>query len=174
MIDSVSLHQLDSHLDERGSLTEIFRQEWSALIAPVQWNLLRSQAGALRGVHCHVRHADALIVAEGELVLGLIDLRPGSPTEGQSELHRIGAVDVAVIIPPGVAHGFAFEQPTTMVYGVSEYWNLADELGCRWDDPGLNIDWPLSSPLLSERDSAAGSLDVLRETVAAHLGTDRR
>ena len=172
-IDSVSFHPLGSHVDERGSLTEIFRNEWSLAIEPVQWNVVRSHAGTLRGVHCHVQHADALVVIDGELILGLIDLRPDSPTEGRSQLHRVDALSTVVFIPPGVAHGFAFERPTTMVYAVSEYWNLDDELGCRWDDPGLGIEWPLSSPTLSPRDLAAGTLDELRTSVSAQLRVAR-
>lgn len=172
-IHGVVLHPLESHDDARGSLTEIHRREWGLDFEPVQWNLLRSSAGTVRGVHCHVHHWDLLVVADGELVLGLIDLRPGSPTEGRSELHRVPAASVAVVLPPGVAHGFLFERPTTMVYGVSHYWSTEDELGCRWDDPALGIEWPIRDAELSPRDRDAGSLADLQAVVAAALVPDR-
>ena len=130
-IESVSFRDLASHGDERGSLTEIFHESWQLGIDLVQWNVVRSHAGTLHGVHCHISHSDALAVLDGELVLGLIDLRPGSPTEGRAELHRVPAMSAVVTIPPGVAHGSAVRGPTAMVYGVSEYWNTEDELGCR-------------------------------------------
>ena len=53
----VALRPLRMHRDERGVLTEIFRESWAGLAA-VQWNAVRSAAGVLRGVHVHVRHAD--------------------------------------------------------------------------------------------------------------------
>ena len=172
-IESVSIRELEPHHDERGSLTEIFRDEWSLGADPVQWNVVRSRPGTVRGVHCHPHHSDIITVAEGELVLGLIDLRPGSLTEGRAELHRVPAMSVVVMIPPGVAHGFLFERPTTLVYGVSEYWDMDDELSCRWDDPELGIVWPVTAPVLSRRDRDAGSLDALRALVAARLGSGR-
>lgn len=168
-IQSVVIRPLRSHPDDRGELTEVYRDEWDLGERPVQWNVVTSQPGVLRGVHCHWRHTDALTVVSGELILGLIDLRPGSPTESQAELLRIPALSAVVAIPVGVAHGFYFEQPTCMAYGVSTYWSTDDELGCRWDDPDLGIDWPCTAPSLSERDRSAGSLANLRTTIASVL-----
>ena len=167
-IASVVSRPLRTNPDERGALTEIFRTEW-ALGDPVQWNVVRSEPGVLRGVHCHWRHTDVLNVISGELVLGLTDLRPGSPTEGLAELHRIPALSAVVSVPRGVAHGFYFEQPTCIAYGVDAYWSHDDELGCRWDDPGLGITWPCTAPSLSERDRTAGDLATLRAAIAAAL-----
>ena len=168
-IAHVHCRALHTNTDDRGSLIELFRQEWSLTNAPVQWNAVRSEPGVLRGLHCHWRHTDLLTVITGELVLGLVDLRPGSPTEGLAELLRIPALSTAVAVPPGVGHGFYFEQPTCMAYGVSDYWSHDDELGCRWDDAELGIPWPCSSPALSERDRSAGSLATLRAAIAAAL-----
>ncbi len=165
-IQSVVIRPLGSHPDERGELTEVFRNEWNLGDNPVQWNIVMSRPGVLRGVHCHWRHTDVLNVISGELILGIIDLRPGSPTESRSELHRIPALSAVVAIPVGVAHGFYFEQPTCMAYGVSTYWSVDDELGCRWNDPDLGIDWPCTAPTLSERDQSAGSLASLRTAIA--------
>ena len=65
------------------------------------------------------------------------------------------------MIPPGVAHGFYFLEPSLHVYAVSEYWNPADELGCHWADPDLELQWPDPSPLVSERDARSQSLRAL-------------
>jgi dTDP-4-dehydrorhamnose 3,5-epimerase len=160
----VSLHRLTSHADARGSLTEIFREAWGTGVSPVQWNAVSSEAGVLRGVHIHIKHADYLILLKGRAAIGLRDLRPGSPTAGATALVELRGTELsALTIPPGVAHGFYFDEPSTHIYAVSEYWDLADELGCHWADPALEIPWPPISPLLSERDAA---LPPLRDLIA--------
>ena len=155
----VVLTPLTPHRDDRGTFVEAFRASWSTDIVPVQWNVVTSGAGVLRGVHVHRRHADYLTVLAGAMVLGLHDLRRGSPTEGRSAMLTIEAEEPrAVTIPPGVAHGFCFPVPSVHLYAVSHYWNKADELGCRYDDPDLGLDWPITEPMLSPRDAAAGTL----------------
>jgi dTDP-4-dehydrorhamnose 3,5-epimerase len=57
--DGVVCRNLVVHRDDRGWISEIFRQEWPTGVAPVQWNAVRSMAGVLRGVHVHVRHTAA-------------------------------------------------------------------------------------------------------------------
>lgn len=142
--------------------TLLFCREWAPDTAPIQWNLVHSRANTLRGVHVHVSHWDYLCVLEGEMLLGLHDMRPDSPTYRQSALRSLcGDQPSAIAIPPGVAHGFYFAAAATYVYGVSEYWNPADELGCLWNDAGLRLDWPTAAPLLSPRDSAAPSFAQL-------------
>lgn len=164
----VRVVDLTAHPDERGQFVEVFRDEWPLEVRPVQWNAVRSRAGVLRGVHVHVTHHDYLTVLAGTLVLGLHDLRPDSPTTGRSALLTIDAdAPRAVAIPPGVCHGFWFPVPSVHLYGVDSYWNVADELGCRYDDPALGLDWGLDgAPLLSERDQGAPDLATMR---AAYL-----
>ncbi|MGQ0615019.1 MAG: dTDP-4-dehydrorhamnose 3,5-epimerase family protein [Planctomycetaceae bacterium] len=165
----VRVRALTMHRDERGAFTEIFREEWPTGIAPVQWNVVRSEAGVLRGVHAHIRHADYLIVASGRMMLGLRDLRRGSATEGCAALLDLRADALrAVTIPAGVAHGFLFLEPSLHVYAVSETWNPEDELGCHWADPALAIPWPLRDPLLSPRDRDAPPLSALLDRLAPH------
>jgi dTDP-4-dehydrorhamnose 3,5-epimerase len=171
-IGGVVFHDLDTQEDGRGALTELYRAEWDLGVDVVQWNVVSSRPGVLRGVHCHFRHDDLLSVAQGELVLGLADARPDSPTFRSTELHRVPALSALVRVPVGVAHGFYFEEPTTMVYAVSDYWDTADELGCRWNAPDLGIDWPGTAvdPELSARDQRAGSFIQMVEEVAAGRG----
>ena len=140
--------------DDRGALTEVFREVPGLDISPVQWNYVRSNKGVLRGVHAHVRHTDYLIVLEGSAIVGMKDLRPDSPTHNITMMLRLDGGDLrAIVIPPGVAHGFNFERPSLHLYAVDCYWDPADELGCAWDDPGLNILWPCANPQISARDS---------------------
>ena len=150
------------HHDPRGAVTEVFRESWETGIAPVQWNVVRSEAGVLRGVHVHVRHDDYLILLDGRALVGLRDLRPHSPTSGRTCLFEMRGDELAALtIPPGVAHGFYFPEAAVHLYAVSEYWDPADELGCHWADPALEIPWPAEPAILSTRDAAAPPLSVL-------------
>lgn len=161
--EGVALLPLEPHVDERGVFTELFRTSWDVGVAPVQWNAVRSEANVLRGVHAHLRHADYLTLVVGRATIGLHDLRPGSLTEGLGAAVELDAREPgALVIPVGVAHGFYFHEPSVHVYAVSHEFDPADELGCRWDDPGLGIEWPCREPLLSPRDRELGSLSELR------------
>ena len=167
LIDGVTVTSLAPKSDGRGVFTEVFRAEWPTQIAPIQWNVVTNAANVLRGFHVHASHVDYLTVLDGELLLGLRDIRPESPTHGRAEMLSLNVeAAVAITTPPGVAHGFYFPRPSRVLCSVSHYWNIADELGCRWDDPEIGIRWPTSSPVLSERDQSAGSF---REMVAQFL-----
>jgi dTDP-4-dehydrorhamnose 3,5-epimerase len=159
----VSLLELTPHADDRGVFTELFRVSWEPGVAPTQWNAVRSEPNVLRGVHVHLRHTDYLTVVAGKATIGLHDLRSGSPTEGLGTTVELDATaPAALVIPVGVAHGFYFHEPSIHVYAVSHEFDPADELGCRWDDPALDIAWPCTDPLLSERDQGLGPLTELR------------
>jgi dTDP-4-dehydrorhamnose 3,5-epimerase len=153
-INGVRILDLTTHDDDRGALTEVFRDVPEIDLNPVQWNYVRSHAGVLRGVHAHLRHTDYLIVLEGSAIVGMKDLRPGSPTRNAAMLLRLSGDELqALVIPPGVAHGFYYERPTLHLYAVDCFWDPADELGCAWNDPGLNLPWPCANPYISMRDS---------------------
>ena len=159
-IDGVVVTSLDPKADDRGVFTEVHRASWDTRIAPVQWNVVSSRADVLRGFHVHISHADYLLVVDGELLLGLRDIRPESPTHNRTDMLRLNTdAAAAVTMPPGVAHGFYFSRPSKHLYCVSHYWDRTDELGCRWDDPAIGLNWPTTSPALSERDRSAGSFE---------------
>jgi dTDP-4-dehydrorhamnose 3,5-epimerase len=162
----VSLTKLETHHDHRGSLTEIFRVGWiDPDASPAQWNFTVSEAGVLRGVHLHLSHTDYLVVAEGRADIGLRDVRRGSPTDGLATIVAMNAEEPsALTIPPGVIHGLHFRERSIVLYGLSEEWDLADDLACRWDDPDVGIPCGVTSPTISERDAGAPSL---RDLLAA-------
>lgn len=160
--------ELKTHADQRGDLTELFRAEWQSGPAPVQWNFVRSKANVLRGVHVHPRHDDYLIVLQNRMILGLKDLRRDSPTHDLESLVELTGERLSVIhIPHGVAHGFYFPSDARYIYAVSSYWDLSDELRCRWDDPELGLNWPADSPILSDADEGAGTLSAMRRDLEA-------
>jgi len=159
--EGVVVTSLRPHRDERGAFTEVWRAEWETGVEPVQWNVVRSAPGVLRGVHVHSRHDDYLLIAEGRAVVGLVDLRRNSETTQVRAMLELGG-EQAVTIPHGVAHGFYFPERSIHVYAVSHYFDPADELGCRYDDPDLGLDWP-SRPQTSERDARLGPFTALVE-----------
>jgi dTDP-4-dehydrorhamnose 3,5-epimerase-like enzyme len=163
--DGVQITALTTQVDDRGDLTEVFRASSYPEWPMVQWNVVNSAANVLRGVHCHRRHHDVITVLRGQASIGMQDVRPWSPTLGAAAVVTLkGASPAMVAIPPGVAHAFYFCEPSTHLYGVSEYWNLDDELGCHWSDPELTIPWPPFDPQLSARDAGAGTFrDLVRE-----------
>lgn len=160
MPEGVVVKALQTHTDQRGCLTELYRRSWNPdEPALLQWNHVTSCDNVLRGVHVHFHHDDYLFIASGRMLLGLQDIREHSPSHGDATLLELrGDQPTTVYVPTGVAHGFYFPEPTVLFYGVTEYWNPEDELGCRWDDPGLAIPWPCRQPELSERDEQAGDL----------------
>jgi dTDP-4-dehydrorhamnose 3,5-epimerase len=166
----VVLLNLERQEDGRGSLVEVFRNEWSTGIAPVQWNYVNSAANVLRGVHLHLVHSDYLVILEGSMLVGLADFRKHSETSGFSTIVTLSQIGTnAILIPPGVAHGFYFSEQSHHIYGVSHVWDLADELGCQWNDPGLKLDWPCTSPMLSKRDASLPSLEHLLRAASDEL-----
>ena len=155
----VLLHPLMINSDERGTLLEIYRAHWNIRCEAIQWNLVHSNAGVLRGVHLHANHTDYLIVISGRVLLGLHDLREdrclNSPVSSMITLDA--KQPIAITIPPGVCHGFFFPICSSHIYGVTSYWDPKDELGCQFNAPELNLEWPTDAPILSERDRKATS-----------------
>ncbi|MEQ8842556.1 MAG: dTDP-4-dehydrorhamnose 3,5-epimerase family protein [Acidimicrobiales bacterium] len=169
-IAAVQQRRTTAHRDARGQFTEIWRDEWHDHDdRPRQWTLCTSRSRTLRGMHVHRRRVDQLVVVSGTLHLALHDIRPDSPTAGSSDFRPLGPEDGSIRIPPGVVHGFWFDDAASYLLGFSREWDGSDEWRCRFDDPGLGIDWPDERPLLSDEDAAAGSLEQLMHDFA----TDR-
>jgi len=164
-IDGVRRHALERHSDHRGELVELLVDDWFEDFNAVQWNYLRSEANTLRGFHCHVKHVDVVMPLAGEVVIGLKDLRDDSPTLGRSEQFTVMPSSEAILIPPGVGHGFYFPSTSVLVFAVSRRWDPDDELRCAWDDPDLGLEWGCSDPRLSDGDRVGGTLADLRADV---------
>ena len=147
---------LEGYGDARGRFVESFRKEW---FPQVDWRRLQcnrsdSVAGVLRGLHYHFHQVDYWFPLRGEMRVGLFDLRRSSPTYLRSaSLSLRGDAPTGLIIPAGVAHGFAASSDCSLMYMVNQYYDGgADEHGIAWDDPQAGIDWGIAAPVLSERD----------------------
>jgi dTDP-4-dehydrorhamnose 3,5-epimerase len=168
-LPGVKLTKLARCDDSRGSVMEIYR-EVAAVERSVQWNVYWSAEGVLRGMHSHIRHTDYLILLEGEAFIGLKDVRPDSPSNGCTAHFEISSTDPCrLTIPPGVTHGTYFPAASILLQGLSGYWDPDNELGCRWDDPELGIEWPCVAPRISRRDDALPAFGVLAEAMREAL-----
>ena len=156
-IEGVEIVPLTPYRDERGVFTEYFRDEWPTGIRPVQWNILHSKAGALRGMHVHHRHEDFQALVSGRATIALADLRRDQPRAGVA-LEVSGEDAFGVVVPRGVAHGFYFHEPSIFLVGVTREYDTDDDIAIHADDPDLGIAWPAGPRILSERDAEAPPL----------------
>mgnify|MGYP001801116495 FL=1 len=151
----LSVH-LKSYADERGRFMETFRREWFPQRGweKMQSNRSDSHAGVLRGLHYHHHQVDYWYVPKGLLRVGMVDLRPSSPTYLQTETMELGdGHEIGLFIPVGVAHGFVALTDVTLTYIVDNYYNGgADENGVAWNDPQFDLDWGIEDPIVSQRD----------------------
>jgi len=153
---------LAPNVDFRGSVCEIHRDSWGVAPHPVQWDFVVTRANVLRGVHVHRLRYDYMLVIKGRATFGLSDLRPGSPSFRRSMTYEAsGDAPSLVLVPPGVAHGIYAHDDVFYLYGLTAYWNGNDEIGCRFDDPAMNIGWPAENPTLLPRDAELPSFETL-------------
>lgn len=147
--------------DQRGFFLETYRkQELTAAginVDFVQDNLSFSQRGTLRGLHYQHPCAQGKLVQVlvGEILDVALDIRPNAPTFGQWVAVTLNAENHHLLyIPPGFAHGFCVVSETALfAYKCSDYYAPEHEGGVAWNDPALNIPWPVAQPVLSERDA---------------------
>ena len=163
-IAGVEQRDLIPHGDMRGSLTEMFRPDFLPFSLP-QWNLFYSNANAMRGMRLHCHRTDYIVVIDAKVLVGLHDLRADSESVGASMLVELSArKPCALVIPPGIVHGFYIPERAIHTIGLSHSFDFGDDgLGCRWDDPNLGLTWPCTDPILVDRDRTSGSLDSLRQ-----------
>ena len=154
--------------DDRGFFFESFNQpRWAAEtgldLSFVQANVSRSSRGVLRGLHYQWPQAQGKLVSvlEGEVFDVAVDIRRGSPTFGQSVCVLLSADNHRLFwIPEGFAHGFVtLSEQAVFHYLCTTPYKREDDAGVRWNDARLAIDWPVSEPLLSNKDAGLPFLD---------------
>jgi dTDP-4-dehydrorhamnose 3,5-epimerase len=161
------------HGDERGSFSEVFRedafQRAAGNIRFVQENhSISPQKGTIRGLHCQISpHAQGKLVrvTRGAIFDVAVDARPGSPTYGMHVSVTLSCENWQQLwVPPGFLHGFCTLVANTEVqYKVDAYYNLASDRSIRFDDPTLKIAWPVAraDAILSEKDANAPEFATL-------------
>lgn len=159
------------HQDPRGSFQEVFNKatleaHLGASPSFHQDNLSRSKPWTLRGLHYQYPTPQGKLVSciRGDIYDVIVDLREGSPTLHQwRAFHLKAETGQQLWIPEGMAHGFlALSEGADVLYKVTSPYTPAHERSIRWDDPTLNIPWPLppgQAPLISPKDNQGSPLE---------------
>ena len=162
-IAGVFVAETNAFQDHRGAFARLFCD--SDLAAALgdrkiqQINQSRTAAvGAVRGMHFQFApHAETKMVRclKGRVWDVAVDLREGSPTFLQHHAQELSATNaLMLVIPEGCAHGFQVLEPDSeLLYLHTASYSPSAEGGVRFDDPLLNLPWPLTVTDLSERDT---------------------
>jgi dTDP-4-dehydrorhamnose 3,5-epimerase len=153
------------YTDDRGFFYESFNvKEFLACTAVstafVQDNHVRSNQFVLRGLHYQLQHPQGKLmrVVVGQIFDVAVDIRRSSPTFGQWVGRWLSAENRRQLwIPPGFAHGYlVLSDVAEVLYKTTNYQWRQDERCIIWNDPDLQIGWPLAAepPILSDRDLA--------------------
>ncbi|WP_039069492.1 dTDP-4-dehydrorhamnose 3,5-epimerase, partial [Shigella boydii] len=161
VLDGVKIIEPVVYGDNRGFFLEVYqKQRYQNLLNIefdfVQDNYSRSSKNVLRGLHFQKTKPQGKLVrvVRGEVFDVAVDIRKESPNYGQwigvllSEMNK-----KQFWVPPGFAHGFVvLSEMADFEYKCTEYYDPEDECCLLWNDPELNIQWPLSNPILSDKD----------------------
>jgi dTDP-4-dehydrorhamnose 3,5-epimerase len=161
-IPDVILVTSKSFLDDRGFFLENFKNSQFTTNGIktkfVQDNFSHSIKGVLRGLHYQKNpkaQAKFVTALRGEIFDVAVDIRKNSPTFGQwvgeilsDENHK------SLYIPEGFAHGFCvLSEEADVFYKVNNEYSPENERGIIWNDPEININWPIDVPILHDKDS---------------------
>ncbi len=174
-LEDLVVIDIDYFEDERGFFIESWNQRDFAAegldLQFLQDSHSRSKQGVLRGLHYQDMTAPM-----GKLVrctLGTVfdvavDLRANSPTLGQWFGVELGAENKRLIyVPVGFAHGFAtLSDVAEIQYKQTGLYTPLAEGSILWNDPEVGIDWPVSNPILSNRDQSGMSLAEYKQNPA--------
>lgn len=155
--------------DKRGFFMETYNQrkyfESGIKTKFVQDNLSCSFKNTVRGLHFQIRHPQAKLVQviSGKIFDVAVDLRPGSLTFGRwIGTHLSDENRRQMFIPEGFAHGFCvLSKIAHFYYKCSDFYAPDDEGGIIWSDPDIGIEWPVTNPVISEKDKQYPNLSDL-------------
>lgn len=155
-------------LDERGMFYESWRkQDYENLIGEslVQDNVSVSYKNVLRGMHYAQNQGQFIWALYGRVFDVVVDIRPLSKTFGKYFSMELSAeTPKQLYMPDGFAHGFCVLSDIAVLnYKETQYYDAQTEGGIVWNDPDINIDWPIKDPILSERDKKRLSFKEFKE-----------
>lgn len=152
--------------DSRGFFLETYhadRYRDAGIDLPfVQDNHSRSRKGVLRGLHFQRSRPQGKLVSvsRGSVYDVTVDIDPHSPTYGKFVGIELNDENLRQFwIPPGYAHGFCvLSDIADFQYKCTDFYEPGDEAGIIWNDQDIGITWPISDPILSEKDSQLPNL----------------
>lgn len=150
--------------DERGFFSEVFNPQIASAVNAdgpfVQDNHSHSRRrGTIRGLHYQAEpfaQVKLVRVVRGAIFDVVVDIRHGSPTFGRHVGVELTAENwMQTVVPIGFAHGFCtLSDHTDVIYKVSKPYSMSYDFGIRWNDPQLNITWPVTqdAAVISDKD----------------------
>jgi dTDP-4-dehydrorhamnose 3,5-epimerase len=158
-------------LDKRGFFKETFRTDQyndvGITLSFIQDNYSRSQKGVLRGLHLQKSKPQGKLIScsAGSIYDVAVDINPKSKTFGTYVGVELSEQNhLQFWIPPGYAHGFCvLSKYADLNYKCTNFYFPEDEGGLIWNDPEVAIDWPIKSPLLSNKDKLLPSLNEIKK-----------
>lgn len=157
--------------DARGYFYESYNQHKLAAKgfnhAFVQDNESLSTRGVIRGLHFQLppfAQGKLVRVVQGSVFDVAVDLRKNSPTYGKWTAVELSSSNKLIFwIPEGFAHGFqSLEDGTIFSYKCTNFYDKASESSLLWNDPDLDIPWPIGCAILAEKDLQAGAFRDFR------------
>ena len=149
------IYKKESYRDKRGYFRELFLDKKVKEKFPFDVMSL-SKKNVLRGLHMQLKHTQAkyVTVLKGKIFDVCVDLRKNSKTFGKYFSIYLSEKDNnSLLIPKGFAHGFcALTKDVILHYKCSNYRNKVSEIGILWNDSDLKIKWPISKPIISNKD----------------------
>ena len=179
-LPGVILVEPDVYRDERGYFLETYHsQKYAEGGIPatfVQDNRSQSSCGILRGLHTQTLKPQGKLirVTRGEIFDVAVDIRRGSSTFAKWVGVRLSGDNFhQMYIPPGFAHGFCVLSDVAEVeYKCTDFYEPKGEMTIRWNDPRINIRWPITTPILSDKDRTAEGLDDLLDRLPVFQGSE--
>ena len=147
--------------DARGAFYETWRfnayKEAGVFEDFQQDNISISAKNVLRGLHLQLGESEQgqlLTVINGNIFDVCVDIRKNSHTFGQHIFFDLSSDGPCQIyMPPGIAHGFCvLSEQAILHYKCTKYYSPTNEAGIIWNDPNLEIQWPIDAPIISEKD----------------------
>ncbi len=168
-VDGVYIVESVKFEDDRGFFWESYNEKEFVNagldLKFIQDNESFSVNGVLRGLHFQKNHSQGKLVrcGQGEIFDVAVDLRNGSSTYGKAVTAYLTSENrLQLYIPAGFAHGFlVVSEDAQVIYKTSEFYHPEDEGGIMWNDPILDIKWPIERVdklLVSEKDKKYQSL----------------
>ncbi len=161
--------ELNAFTDERGWFARTYcKNEFSAIGHHDEWvqmnHSFTKNNGTIRGMHFQLPPFSEIKLVRciaGAVYDVIIDLRKNSATFLQSFGVELSAQNKKMIyIPAGFAHGFqALSNDCELIYHHSQFYTTGAEGGIKYNDPKINISWPLAVTNISERDNQHNLLD---------------
>ncbi len=145
--------------DDRGFFRELFHKDELEKVSGVsfdgaQMNHSEYMPGGIGGNHAE-KWNKIIYPVTGDVFIVIVDIRPESETFGKLETFTVNDENrVGFFVPNGLANSLCVKgsEPVNYIYLVDAYWDGSDTRAVAWNDPDLNIKWPIDNPIISGRD----------------------